>query len=184
MDDFEYMFQNKKFTLISIVVILIAIGASFYFAQFSDERDDYFRYEENDKELDYAIETAQFTLNHFENALLSNDSNLGYFCLKVHYESTFGDIEYIRFIDVYLQDNEFYGNVYSEPLYIDKIKFDDHLKINKNNIVDWLYYDYKKEVYYGGYTTMIMKKRLSKKKQKELGLDEMIFADDNPQIVY
>jgi len=183
MDDFEYMFQNKKFTIITIIVILVAIGATFYFSQFSSKKDNIIYFDEDDKEMNYAIETAQFTLNHFENALLSNDTNLGYFSLKVSYQA-FDCVEHIWVSDVYLQDNEFYGYVDSEPQYIDKIKLGDILEINKNNISDWLYYDYEKGVYYGGYTIIVIKNRLSKKERKEGGFDEMIFAKDNPQIIY
>ena len=183
MDDFEYMFQNKKFTIISITVILIAIGAAIYFSQISSKRDDIISFSEDDAEMNLAIKTAKSTLNHFENALLSNDSNFGYFGLKIRYE-TFDDIEYIWVKDVYFKDNEFYGYVDSKPYGIDKIKLGDLVEINKNNISDWLYYDSAQGVFYGGYTIVVIKNRLSKKEQKEGGFDKMLFAPDNPQIVY
>ncbi|MDR0829167.1 MAG: DUF2314 domain-containing protein [Prevotellaceae bacterium] len=163
MEESEYIFQHK---IILIIVIIVAIVASVYFSSIPEETTKYdiaYNTYNDDIELNFAAKSAKSTLNYFENALLSNDTALYFFTF------IYNDIKkkkYVWVYDVYLADNEYYGYIH-----------DKDVKIDKNNIIDWLYL--KNDSCYGGFYIQALKNRMTEKEQKDIGIDDFIFAKDN-----
>ena len=114
--------------------------------------------EQEDKEMNLTILTAKTSLNKFDSALNSKDSTYDFFALKVRFQFE-NNGEHIWLREVVKKNGEYYGIVNNEPEYIANLKFDDTVKIVKNDISDWMYLENGK--LRGGFTTRLLRVRMT-----------------------
>ena len=128
--------------------------------------------EDNDEEMNIAIKTAKQTLEKFNNALNSKNNEFDSFFLKVCFENK----EHIWIGNITIKNNEYYGTVNNIPEYVENIHLGDFIKINKNNITDWMYTDNKKLV--GGFTLRLIRNRMSEDEKKQFDSESQLIFDE------
>ena len=115
--------------------------------------------QQDDDEMSAAISMAKSSLNQFDSALLSKKSRYNSFSLKVRFPYGDNSGEHIWLSDITKYKDEYMGIVNNEPEYVSTLKLYDTIKINKNNISDWMYLD--KKILKGGFTIKLLRKRMS-----------------------
>ena len=128
--------------------------------------------EDNDEEINTAIKTARQTFEKFENALKSKNNEFGSFFLKVCFENK----EHIWISNITIRNNEYYGTVNNMPEYVKNIRLGDFIKINENNITDWMYRDNKKLV--GGFTLRVIRNRMSEIEKQQFDSEIGLLFDE------
>ena len=126
----------------------------------------------NDEEMNIAIKTAKQTIEKFDDALKSKNSEYNNFALKVCFDNK----EHIWISNITIKDNEYYGIVNNIPEYVKDIHFGDSIKINKDNISDWMYTDNKKLV--GGFTLRLIRNRMSEVERKQFDSESGLIFDE------
>lgn len=107
-----------------------------------------------------SIEMAKKTFAEFKKAIKSENPNFKNFTLKKAYESAKGD-EYlwIRSVVFYAEKNKYAGIVAHAPLYTNKVKLDEIVEVDENEIADWMYFQ--DNVVKGGYTLRLLRSRMT-----------------------
>jgi uncharacterized protein YegJ (DUF2314 family) len=75
-----------------------------------------------------------------------------------------------------IKNNEYFGIVDNMPEFTEDIKTGDTIKINKDNISDWMYVNNKK--LYGGFTLILLRKRMSESERKAFDLETELIFDE------
>ncbi len=118
----------------------------------------------DDNEMNNAIKKANETLVQFDEALKSNNSNYKYFALKTRFTTVSGG-EHIWLSKIVMKDNNYFGVIDNLPQSTTEVKIGDTIKIENNNISDWMYIDDKKLA--GGYTIRLLRQRMNKEERKQ-----------------
>jgi uncharacterized protein YegJ (DUF2314 family) len=113
-----------------------------------------------DNEMLNAIQMAKNTFDEFEKALKSENPSFKNFTLKKPYESENGD-ENLLISPVLFnpKTNKYIGIIASKPIHTKKVKFDEIVEIERNEIVDWMYFQ--DNVLKGGYTLRLLRSRMT-----------------------
>lgn len=125
--------------------------------------------QDSNQEMNDAIDSARKSIDKFKIALLSGNSDFSDFNLKVHFNYPGGD-EHIWLVNVTYKNNEYYGIVNNVPEFTKEVKLGDIIKINEDNISDWMYFDKRK--LRGGYTIKALRSKMSQSERQKL--DSMI----------
>lgn len=123
---------------ILVISILLAITSCNSNQTTKIEREDeptIYSVSDNDQEMNKAIETANQTLDQFDNALNSNNPAFVYFSLKTRFTTTAGG-EHIWIGNISLIDNKYYGVVENLPDKTTEVNIGDTVQILKDNISD------------------------------------------------
>lgn len=115
--------------------------------------------EQGDKEMEAAIILAQLSLNRFDSALLSKNSNFNSFALKVRFPYGENNGEHIWLNNIAKVEGEYLGLVNNEPEYAPNLKLYDTVRIVKKNISDWMYLD--NDILIGGFTIRLIRDRMA-----------------------
>lgn len=121
--------------------------------------------QQDDQEMNGAITLAQSSLNKFDSALFSNDSNFTSFALKVRFSYGDNNGEHIWLTDITKTKGEYFGIVNNEPEYVSALKLYDTIKILKKDISDWMYLD--KSILRGGFTIRLIRNRMTEIERAE-----------------
>jgi len=127
---------------------------------------DIYTVQADDEDMNNAIHKAKITLDLFDSALYSNDTNFNSFTLKVKFLYGKDNAEHIWVADVYKDEEEYVGIVNNEPEHISGIKFGDTIIVKKNDITDWMYLD--KDFVKGGFTMKLLRSRMSAAERAEM----------------
>ena len=138
-----------------------------------DEQNIYFA-DDNDEEMNSAMKTAKQTIQEFDNALKSKNNGYDYFALKVCFDAQ-KQKEHIWIGNITIKNNEYYGIVNNIPEYVKNIRLGDFIKINKNNISDWMYADNKKLI--GGFTLRLIRNRMSEVEKQQFDTEIGLIFD-------
>ena len=114
--------------------------------------------------MNNAILLAQETMNKFEKAYHENNDEFHDFSIKIHYKSSYG-YEHFWLTDIMYANNEFRGVVDNLPVYTNDLKIGDTIRIDTENISDWMYVDNGK--LRGGYTIRAIRDKMSAPQKKE-----------------
>jgi uncharacterized protein YegJ (DUF2314 family) len=120
----------------------------------------------DDREMEVAIALAKSSLDRFDSALFSNDSNFHSFALKVRFPYGENNGEHIWLSGISKNNGVYTGIVNNVPEYVSNIKLNDTIQINKKDISDWMYL--KKNILQGGFTMKLIRKRMSPQERLEL----------------
>ena len=119
---------------------------------------------DSDKEMNNAIKTAKGTLDKFQKALQNNEYDSGTTALKVKFSTPTG-FEHIWLANITLDSGAYYGIIDNLPNKIKSIKMGDKIKIDQENITDWMFGKNGKLV--GGFTIRLIHDRLTEQEKKE-----------------
>lgn len=117
-----------------------------------------------DTEMNNAIETAKQTLDSFDYAFKNNSRIFTFFGLKKRFKEN-QIIEHVWIGNIQIKNGKYIGIIDNIPEKIKNVKLGDTVKIDKRDISDWMYI--KNSKLYGGYTTRLLVKRMSKKEREQ-----------------
>ncbi len=132
--------------------------------------------EENDVEMNEAIEKAKQSLDIFKAALLSNDKDYEYFALKMRFKTPDGG-EHIWLNNIKFKDNQYFGIVNNFPESTTEVEIGDTIQIRMDDISDWMYLD--KNKLCGGYTIRVLRDRMTVEERQDFDKEnDMIIEDE------
>jgi len=120
--------------------------------------------EENDVEMNKAVETAKQTLDSFDYAFKNYTRVFTFFGLKKRFEEN-GIVEHIWIGNIKYENGKYIGIIDNEPEKIENIKLGDTVEIEKDDISDWMYI--KNSELHGGYTIRLLRNRMSENERKK-----------------
>jgi uncharacterized protein YegJ (DUF2314 family) len=122
--------------------------------------------EAGDKEMNFAVECAKMTYPAFLKnfARYNEDSNKSGLAVKMRFEHDSG-VEHMWVNNLYLENNQLYGVLDSDPIHIERLKSGDTLEVKTDSVSDWMYVEKGKLV--GGYTIKVLYNRMTKEEQKQ-----------------
>lgn len=129
----------------------------------------------DDAEMKEAINTANQTLEQFNEALMSQNPDFGYFALKVRFDAPNGR-EHIWASDIVIKGNKYFGVVNNLPENTTEVKIGDTIQINNNNISDWMYVDSNR--LRGGFTLRLLRKRMTELERKQFDEENGLIIEE------
>ena len=129
---------------------------------------DIYNTTDDDQEMNLAITTAKQTLDQFDKALISKKFDTSKFALKVKFPTAKG-FEHIWAMNVSIIKGQYSGIINDVPDMATQVKLGDSIKIEKEDISDWLYSD--NGFLKGGYTIRVLRNRMTKDEQNKFDSD-------------
>ena len=121
--------------------------------------------EEDDSEMNKAIEKAKQTLDSFDYAYKNYTRVFTFFSLKKKFEEN-GNVEHIWIGNIQKFDNgKYIGVIDNLPEKIKNVKLGDTVEIDKKDVSDWMYI--KNSELHGGYTIRLLRERMSEEERKK-----------------
>ena len=121
--------------------------------------------EENDVEMNKAIEKAKQTIDSFDYAFKNNSRVFTFFGLKKKFEEN-GNVEHIWIGNIQkIESGKYIGVIDNLPEKIKSVKLGDTVQIEKKEISDWMYI--KKTELHGGYTIRLLRERMTEDERKK-----------------
>lgn len=121
--------------------------------------------EENDVEMNTAIEKAKQTIDSFDYAFKNNSRVFTFFGLKKKFEEN-GNVEHIWIGNIQkIESGKYIGVIDNLPEKIKSVKLGDTVQIEKKEISDWMYI--KKSELHGGYTIRLLRERMTEEERKK-----------------
>jgi uncharacterized protein YegJ (DUF2314 family) len=118
----------------------------------------------DDKEMNDAVANAKSTLDEFDKAFQSNKFDTSTFALKVRFPTESG-AEHIWATSIQIENGSYYGIIDNLPNAATQVKLGERMKLNKENITDWMYAD--NGTLRGGYTIQLIRTRMSEQEKKQ-----------------
>lgn len=121
--------------------------------------------EEDDVEMNKAIEKAKQTLDSFDYAFKNNTRVFTFFGLKKKFEEN-GNVEHIWIGNIQrIENGKYIGVIDNLPEKILSVKLGDTVQIERKEISDWMYI--KKSELYGGYTIRLLRDRMTEEEREK-----------------
>ena len=121
--------------------------------------------EESDPEMNAAINEARKTNGVFIEALSNPTPSRSHLSVKVAIQDAKGT-EHFWLDNVSFRDQAFHGSIANTPGTVKSVRFGQRVKVNKNEISDWMLIE--DGLLVGGYTTRVMRSRLSPEERSQL----------------
>lgn len=118
----------------------------------------------DDPEMNKATETARQKFYLFEQALRGRTDSMNNFSLKVRFAVKDGG-EQLWIDDIQIDNGNYIGVVGNRPYWVKGLHLGDTIKVSKPDITDWMYLE--NNVLHGGYTTRLLRNRMSSDERKE-----------------
>ena len=118
----------------------------------------------DDQEMNKAIVKAKGTLDQFDKAFQNNIFDTSTFALKVQFPTETG-AEHIWATSIKIENGNYYGIVDNLPNTATQVKLGERIKLNKEDITDWMYAD--NGLLRGGYTIRLIRRRMSAEEKKQ-----------------
>ncbi len=120
---------------------------------------------DEDKAMNYAMETSRKTFGLFETAFKNNFCDTGTASIKLKFNVANGGFEYIWATDLTYENGNYYGIV-DAPQLTTEVKDGEKIKINENMIADWMYAE--DGILVGGLTLRLIRDRMSPEDREQL----------------
>ena len=122
--------------------------------------------EEDDAEMNKAIEKAKKTIDSFDYAFKNYPKVFTFFSLKKKFEED-GNVEHIWIGNIQGETNgKYVGVIDNLPEKIKNVKLGDTIEIDKKDISDWMYLKNNSELH-GGYTIRLLRERMTEDERKK-----------------
>ncbi|UPT66648.1 MAG: DUF2314 domain-containing protein [Sphingobacteriales bacterium JAD_PAG50586_3] len=144
--------------ILSVLVILSCVSCNNKSAEKEKVVDKVVRVQDEDIAINNAIAKAKSTLPLFDKALNSTNEDFTDFAIKAEYVED-DEHEHIWLNNISKAKGFYYGTINNTPESITYIKLGDRVKVNVNDISDWVYYD-KNDKAVGGYTIRVFRSRM------------------------
>jgi uncharacterized protein YegJ (DUF2314 family) len=147
----------KKFLLLAVLFYLASCNTSSTTKVTRAAEPDIYELPADDTDMNNAILSAKLTLQQFDSALLSNKYDSSTFALKVKFTTSTG-AEHIWATSIMINDGSYYGTLDNLPNSTTEVRLHERIKINKDDISDWMYSDSGK--LRGGYTIRAIRNKM------------------------
>ena len=117
-----------------------------------------------DHEMNSAIEKAKISFYIFEKAFKSKQYDSSTFTVKMRFPTSKGG-EHLWLTNIEAVDSDYLGIVNNQPEATSAVKLGDKIKINKNQLSDWMYSE--QGNLKGGYTIKVIRSRMSAEERKQ-----------------
>ena len=154
----------KKLIFVLIILFTIASCKKTDKIEREDEPTIY-NVEQQDTEMNKAIAEAKKTVPEFYNALESGNPDYDAFGIKMRFNTSDSGGEHIWINGLFKKDGEYFGVVDNLPEFTKEVEQGDTIKIDKNQLSDWMYLD--KNKLKGGYTIRLLRDRMSEEERTE-----------------
>jgi uncharacterized protein YegJ (DUF2314 family) len=170
-------FKKMKKLIVSIAVVIAFANCNNHTTTKKERQGEPAIYSvtDQDSEMNEAIKTAKETLNNFNDALKSGNTNFTDFCLKVRFKAPNG-WEHIWLSDIKSKDNTYMGVVSDLPDSTTEVNLGDTIQIINEHITDWMYRDNKK--LRGGYTIRLLRKRMTETERKQFDTNNNLIIEE------
>jgi uncharacterized protein YegJ (DUF2314 family) len=165
----------KYYLLIGTLIFAFACNTNPKLKHAANSEDEIYSTSSEDEEMNKAVDAAKSTLQLFEKAFRSKKYDQTSFVLKVRFASPKG-FEHIWANNIEMKKDNYYGTVNSIPESTTEVKKGEKIKIEKDNITDWLYNDNGK--LRGGYTIKVIRNRMTKEERKQFDEELQLKIDD------
>ena len=118
--------------------------------------------QDDDQEMNRAIELAGKTLNQFDSAFNNKNYDSGTIALKIKFPTENG-FEHIWATQLSLENGTYFGVIDNLPNNAKDVQLGDKIKINKDEITDWMFGRNGKLV--GGYTIRTIRNRMTEQEK-------------------
>ena len=159
------------------IIVFILISMLMYSCNTSNkskvERDgepDIYNVDETDFAMNDAMNKAKNTINLFEEAF-ENKSDKNSYSLKQKFTSVDGESEHIWIGEIEKKNTDFYGVVNNEPFYVTDIKYGSSVKVDMNELSDWMVIENETGKVKGGYTIKVLRDEMSEDEKKQFDID-------------
>ncbi|WP_350293069.1 DUF2314 domain-containing protein [uncultured Croceitalea sp.] len=163
---------------ISVLLLFMVACSCKQLVESKTERDgepDVFSVSESNNDMNEAMKMARSNLHLFIEALERDNPKHEYFAVKQKFSALEND-EHIWVGNIIIENEELSGVVNNVPVYTTKVKLGDTIKINKERISDWMYFD--DGVVRGGYTIRVIRESLSDKEKEAFDYENGLIFDD------
>jgi uncharacterized protein YegJ (DUF2314 family) len=116
----------------------------------------------DDEDMNDAISQARLDFNIFDTAYKNHHYNKDDFSVKVRFKTDNGG-EHIWADSITYKNGSYYGILDEDAVAVDNVKAGDRVKINPENISDWLFSDH--GIMRGGYTIKVIRNKMSPEKR-------------------
>ena len=120
--------------------------------------------DEDDPQMNAAIEKARSSVNKFIAALQSPKAGRSDFSVKMAFTDRNGT-EHMWLSPVSYDGNKFHGTVNNEPETVKNVRMGKKVTVEPSKISDWMYVEKGKLV--GGYTLRVLRDKMSPKERAE-----------------
>ena len=131
--------------------------------------------QDDDKEMNEAMKTAQKTLANFDDAFKKNNDSNVYFSLKKRFEED-NIIEHIWIGNLKYENGKYIGIVGNLPEKLKSVKLDDTVEIERKDITDWMYIINSK--LYGGYTVRLLRNRMTESERQKFDSENGLIIEE------
>jgi uncharacterized protein YegJ (DUF2314 family) len=131
--------------------------------------------QDNDKEMNEAIKTANQEIEKFNKAFESKNPDFKYLALKIRFNAPNGG-EHIWAKIITFEKGKYIGVVDNLPESTTDVKINDTIQINNNNISDWMYID--KGKLCGGYTIRALRNRMNVTEKKQFDAESELIIEE------
>ena len=125
--------------------------------------------QDDDVEMNAAIEVARQTLNTFKSLLVSDSAANYKLSVKVMFEGEEGT-EHLWLADVELNGLKLSGTIDNEPI-VENIAYGQSIEIDDSKISDWIAMENISGKIIGGYTLKVLRNRMSEKERFQFDQD-------------
>jgi uncharacterized protein YegJ (DUF2314 family) len=148
-----------------LLVITALVLPSFGGSVVSSAPPDVVLVEENDKEMNAAMDKARKSVEDFVKAFQKADKSRSGFAVKIAIKDG-KQVEHFWVGITKFDGMQFEGTINNEPALVKTIKEGEKVKVEKARVEDWMYIENKKLV--GGYTVRVLRNRLTPEERKAL----------------
>lgn len=153
---------------ILILLCLISLGLTSCGNKNSSlENGNVTQVEDNDKEINQAIDKAKNTFDAFKKVFIENQTTDKYtdFAIKEGFPTSDGGKEHMWVSELTFDGTNLVGILVNEPTNITNLQYGDTITIKKDMISDWVYTDKASNLTYGGYTMRVFVDRMKKQEK-------------------
>ena len=133
-----------KFTnLFLLTAATLTLSGCNKFESIFSNKDGIVSVQSDDQEMNQIINNARNTTDQFLTAMQNPADDESNFIIKYPFKTDEGselEVEHMWITDITKENNEYYGILNNEPVYIKKMKIGDKVKFDIKKISDWMYY--------------------------------------------
>ncbi len=133
-----------KFTnLFLLTAATLTLSGCSKFESIFSNKDGIVSVQSDDQEMNQIINNARNTTDQFLTAMQNPADDESNFIIKYPFKTDEGselEVEHMWITDITKENNEYYGILNNEPVYIKKMKIGDKVKFDIKKISDWMYY--------------------------------------------
>lgn len=153
----------RKIILILISSLVLSCNSSKNSKE--EQQEEVVFVEDSDLQMNDAMAKAKVTFSIFEEAYASKSDKSNY-SVKQKFASE-GHIEHIWVGNIQKEGSDYYGVVDNEPVYITSVELGSTVKVDLEQLSDWMILDTETGKVKGGYTIQVLRNKMSDQEKEQ-----------------